>query len=366
MTDTLTPQTGASRKVLVIALPLLVVGTFVTLVLIALAGPAVNEPRYGPGGDDATTGNGSANANAISPMAGPDSNPGFPRTITSGDVTIIVRRPPTRIVSCTLASDELLLDLVGRNRLAAITRMAVTYPDSMIRDRVVDFPDDRLVSQVQEASERIVSWHPDLLVVASWTDPAFRAQMTRANIPVLTLPDASSLAAIRETIELLAMATGTDGPEGAGTRLLADFDLRLAAVRKSVADQPALGAVFLDANADAISSFAGGTLMDDVMEAAGYENRLRTDLDLQGWSVKMEQVFELNQNARLEVLIMPTRPPGTADPLTTLVERFPGASQLAPLQATPPRVVRIPAALASTVSHHVIRAVEHLAAARPR
>src|SRR5688572_22379603 len=53
----------------------------------------------------------------------------FPKTLVdSYGQRIVLQQPPQRIVSAMLASDEILLDLIPPERLAAVTRLAV-MPD---------------------------------------------------------------------------------------------------------------------------------------------------------------------------------------------------------------------------------------------
>ncbi|MGE0431440.1 MAG: ABC transporter substrate-binding protein [Planctomycetota bacterium] len=335
-------------RVLAVTLPAVLLAGVVVLIVLAIVAP-----RTAPGG---MSGNDDGNGGDDGDNSEIGENGAFPRTVVNGDQTIVVPTRPVRIVSCTMASDEMLLDLVGLDRLAAITNMSCTRYDSMIRERVADFPVDRRVIQVREWAERILSWRPDLVVVANWTEPAFCDQLRQAQIPVLVLPSPDNVDAVMRTVMLLAEATGTDAR---GRRMVADMRRRMA---------PVVGAVYLDCSGDGrLSTSAGGTMMDDVMARAGYENRLRTDLNLNGWpAITFDQLLELDRAGRLDALIMPEYPrdSGLADPLESFLAAVPGAKDLSVMRADPPRVVRIPAALTSTVSQHVVRAIEHLRSQR--
>lgn len=113
-----------------------------------------------------------------------------------------VPRRPQKIVSLTLGSSEILIDLVPPERIAALHRIAADSPHSNIRERARGF---RLVgSDVEE----IAAVQPDLVIVASYSGREFVEQLRRARLPLFTVTEFDDVDSICRSIEALGTAAG--------------------------------------------------------------------------------------------------------------------------------------------------------------
>jgi iron complex transport system substrate-binding protein len=130
---------------------------------------------------------------------------------------------PRRVASLNLTADEILVEILPRGRLVAVTRFADEVGTSNIVGRVpvdvVRFPRADL--------ERLVALAPDLVVVTEFTVADVLRQIEKSGIRWYRMEGLESLAGIREGILSLGRVVG----EEPGARALArQYDARLAAL----------------------------------------------------------------------------------------------------------------------------------------
>ncbi len=88
------------------------------------------------------------------------------------------RGAPCRIVSLILAGDEMLLDLIPRRCLRAVSSYAANALFSNVAEKA------KGLTPVGHNLERVVRLRPDLVVVASYTDPPFKHLLRTLGIPL--------------------------------------------------------------------------------------------------------------------------------------------------------------------------------------
>ncbi|MCI5837520.1 MAG: ABC transporter substrate-binding protein [Veillonellaceae bacterium] len=171
------------------------------------------------------------------------------------------------IVSLNLDADEILLDLVPPERIAALSNL-VDIPEisySTVAARQVS-------GRVQAYTlEEILSLHPDLIICSDWLDESLERTLREMGITVYRYPTAKRLDEIPAVIRGIAAATGTGDR---GEAVVARYEERLAALTARAAAVPAAAKprVFLWAyNAP----FGGGdTLFGDMCRRLGVPNVL--------------------------------------------------------------------------------------------
>ena len=103
---------------------------------------------------------------------------GSQRTITDAvgnEVTLPAK--PQRIVSMTLGTDELLMDLVPTDRIAALTYLSDDSGISHISDR-----SGAVEHKIRGTSaEAILALHPDLILIGDWWKLEFLHSGTRGS-----------------------------------------------------------------------------------------------------------------------------------------------------------------------------------------
>ncbi|HXK37270.1 MAG TPA: ABC transporter substrate-binding protein, partial [Candidatus Paceibacterota bacterium] len=156
---------------------------------------------------------------------------GFPLTVTDdGGSTVTVAAKPVRIVSLTMFTDEVLLELVAPARIIAVTAFAADPAISNVTAKAESIP-HKLAMNV----EVLVSLKPDLLFVANWTEADKVKQLRDAGITVYLTSTGVTVDGIKARIARVGQLVGESAK---AAKLLAGMDARLDAVQKRLAKVP--------------------------------------------------------------------------------------------------------------------------------
>ncbi|MDR0213973.1 MAG: ABC transporter substrate-binding protein [Comamonas sp.] len=172
------------------------------------------------------------------------------------------RRTPERIVSLNLCTDQLLLQLVPHERIAALSHVSQDPRSSALHAQAAALP------TVRGNAEEVLALKPDLVLVGTYTTRHTNAMLRKFGIQVVAIPGANSFEDVRKEIREVAQAVNE---ELRGEQLIARFDHRLAQLLASVSTEKKV----------AMRYSAGGytagtnTLYDAIFEAAGLENGAR-------------------------------------------------------------------------------------------
>lgn len=166
---------------------------------------------------------------------------------------------PQRIVSLNLCTDQILVDLVPRQRIAAVSHLAADPLVSAVAEKARGIPWTR------GEAEAVLSYSPDLVIAGEFTTPATVALLERLGLKVMKVPMASDIAGLRTVTYQIADAVGAREQAGAQ---IADFDQRLRAIAPWTTSDPPTAVVYQ------VNSLAAGpgTLADVVLQAAGFKN----------------------------------------------------------------------------------------------
>lgn len=171
---------------------------------------------------------------------------------------------PERIVSLNLCVDQILLDLVPRDRIKALSFLATDPSMSLMHREAAG------IATVRGHAEEVLGLNPDLILAGEFTTSATVELLRRLGRRVEILPMASTFAGIRDLVRQLAALTGE---AARGEALVAAFDARLAAVAAADGGGARLRAVAFQVNSLASGP---GSLVDDVLRAAGFDNLAAT------------------------------------------------------------------------------------------
>ncbi len=169
--------------------------------------------------------------------------------------------PPRRIVSLTVCTDQLLLDLVDRDRIAALTYLAV---DPTVSMRVEDA---RGLKGVHWFAEEVLALQPDLVIAQEYSATGAVDMLRRLGFRVVLVPLATDFEGMRRAIRIMAEAVGD---KARGEAVIAAFDKRIAAARPDGPERPR--ALAYEVNSVALGD---GSLVDAALEAAGFHNVAR-------------------------------------------------------------------------------------------
>lgn len=167
---------------------------------------------------------------------------------------------PQRIVSLNVCVDQILVDLVPRKRIRALSHLATDPSVSAIADKA------RGLATTRGDPEEVVRFNPDLVIAGTFTTKATTSLLTRLGLRVLVMPLAQNFDGIRLAVRTIAAAVGE--PDR-GAAVIAKFDRKLLELsRQQQADARPTALVYGVSGATAVP----GTLADAVLNAAGLHN----------------------------------------------------------------------------------------------
>ena len=267
---------------------------------------------------------------------------------------VLVAPKPRRIVSLTMFTDEVLLELVGPERLAAVSLFAADPAVSNVSGRIEGIP-----RRLDLQPEVILSLQPDLVFVANWSDAAAVRQLRAAGLPVYLVATAFTVGQIREKIRRTALLVGEPA---AGERLVSRLDRRLRDVEARLAAVPAGRRLTVLDYSSWGAAMGRGTSWDEVVRRAGLRNAVGA-LRVDGWGqvpLSKEKLIELDP----DLLVLPGWVYGEQGGADAFYRRVTADPALRGLKAVRNRrVLRMPENLRAATSQYIVEAIEFLARA---
>ena len=219
--------------------------------------------------------------------------------LTAAPVACLAKTPcPESIISLALASDEMLVDIVGdRKKIAALTYFSTDPLISNVAEKARGIP------QVRANLEQVIAKSPDLVIVAGHTSPNIRTHLEAAGINVLALREIISLESIKKNIELVGRAVCE---EAAAKSLVEKMKSQIADARAKIplhAKAPTV--LFYGAPGFTVGR---NSTINDIIESSGAVN-LPARLGLSGYSnISTEYVIRNNPDLVLTSSYNPSHP----------------------------------------------------------
>lgn len=189
----------------------------------------------------------------------------FPkRLIDPSGQALQLAGPPRRIASATLASDEMLAELVAPERVVAVTHLV---DDAGISNVAGRYPAP--VRRIRARIEEMLALEPDLVIVATYTEAATVALLLHSGVAVARLSAVAGFAGIAANIRMLGAILGSDDR---AARLVATIRHRLDSVQRRIAGQPRPRVLFYSLDG---STGGPGSLTDEMIQLAGGFNTVR-------------------------------------------------------------------------------------------
>lgn len=163
-----------------------------------------------------------------------------------------------RVVSINLCTDQLVVDLVPRDRIAGLSRLAADPVLSAVSDRVDG------IKLLRGRAEEVLALRPDVVLTTAYSTPEVVALLRRLGVRVEVIDMASDLDGVRSAIRSVAAAVGE---AARGETVIADFDRRIAAARPDSPHRPTA----LAYQVNSLTAVPGG-LLDAALTAAGFAN----------------------------------------------------------------------------------------------
>jgi iron complex transport system substrate-binding protein len=249
---------------------------------------------------------------------------------------------PHRIVSLNLCTDQLLLDLVERERIAAVTHLAADAAVSAIPEKARGIP------ITHGAAEDVLRYEPDLVLAGPFGVSTTVDLLRRLGKRVLVVSLPQTLDEVRKIVREVASAVGE---EGRGQALIANLDRRLASAAPA-AGAPRPTALIYQVNG-VVSGI--GSLADAALTAAGFKNLAGEYRLSRGGQVPLETLVSHPPD-----LLVLASPP---DEYRTALADNLRHPAIAHLRKERPSVT-LPWRLWLCGTPHIIEAIERLAAAR--
>lgn len=274
------------------------------------------------------------------------SGEGWREVWPAGGRAVHLPRRPERLVSQTLATDEILLALSSTKRIVALSRFA--HDPSYTRSATAALA---LPTFEGGGAEGLLGLRPDLVFLANYSEPEKVYQIRAAGIPVLQLERHDSIAAIEENIRVVGLAIGEEGKAEA---LIDEMEERLETIVDRVPQRRRSKPRVLGYSRGWVPGTA--TTFDDVVRRLGGTN-VATEAGITGWAkVGLETLSQWQP----EILLVEAEPDREQEWVSDLMAQ-------PVLAATPAaregRVVAVPSPVFGTVSHHVVELVATVAEA---
>jgi len=215
-------------------------------------------------------------------------------TDIQGTVTKMPAKPG-RIITLSLGTDEIMLGLVEKDRMAAVNQLL----DDPVNSNIVDLARDFSHKIGNPSVEEIAALQPDLVILPDWGDVAKAASLRDLGIKVVVCHGAKSLDEVKDNIRLLAQAAGE---EERGRSLVEQMDEKLADIRQKTAqipEQERKSVVLISV----MSTYGGsGCTFDDACRLAGVVNGRAAAGLASGQPMSKEQLVRIDP----DILFLPT------------------------------------------------------------
>ena len=166
---------------------------------------------------------------------------------------------PQHVMSLNKCTDQLILQLLPRERIASVSYLSRSSEDSFLTAEAFR------VAVNYATSEEVLQERPDLVVAGNNSTPAIRTLLKKVGIALLEVPAAENFAQIRSNTRLVAHALGEDEK---GEALIAHMDAVLAELAATLPKRRIVVAGWEDQG----NVPGKDTLFDAILTAAGGRN----------------------------------------------------------------------------------------------
>ncbi|HET8711125.1 MAG TPA: ABC transporter substrate-binding protein [Spongiibacteraceae bacterium] len=252
---------------------------------------------------------------------------------------------PQRIASLNLCTDQLLLMLVPRARIASVTDWAARPESSYMAAAAQGIPTNH------GSIETVLTQHPDLILASEYTDAALLLALKRLGYRVEIMAVPKTLAQTRGYILHVGDLVGA---RTEAQRLVDNMSRRLLEIDNLV--ESSSGAELAAVYAPNGMTVGRGAVLAEIIERAGWRN-LGDTLPIRGYGpISLEQLLV----AQPRLLVLDVTVAGNDNSIANGYLAHPALSALKQRA----RTVVVPPTLSECVGPNTIDAIELLAAQR--
>lgn len=272
----------------------------------------------------------------------------FPMTLKDpSGIVYSLTQPPQRILSATLVTDHILSDLVSPTRLVAVS----DYVDYPSLSNIVGFYDST-ISRTKGEIESMLALQPDLVFVASYSNPETVRYLLRSGIAVVRLSEFNAFHDIINNIQLIAKVTNS---QTQADFIIADLNARIRFIQQQVENRPKPRVLYYDLNG---YSVGGNSLMDEAITLSGGVNVAQGVIPDGEHKISEELAISLQPDVIVLNQWVFNQSQGEQSPADILKNKKAWANVPAIMQN---RVYAVPGTWLRSVSQHRIKGVEAIA-----
>lgn len=263
---------------------------------------------------------------------------------------VTIKAKPEKIVSLPLGTCEMLMSMIDKSRIAALTYYV---DDANVSNIAAEAKG--VGKRTETNAEKIIALQPDLVLMDSMSDANVIKQLRDANITVFMLNIPSNIDEVKENLEILGKIVGE---EAKAQEIIEWINQKLKVISDKIEqindDQKQ---TVLDYSE--MSSTSGkGTNFDDIVTRAGLINPVSRD-GLEGWpELSKEMIIKYNP----QIIILPSWYYDTKINFDSLSEKIKADKALADINAVKNnKIISIPYNHISSTSQYAVLAVEDIA-----
>ncbi|WAH38711.1 ABC transporter substrate-binding protein [Alicyclobacillus dauci] len=212
----------------------------------------------------------------------------FPVTLTDdAGKQVTVKSMPQHIASGTEGTDEILVSLIPTSKISLVTNLSSDPTYSNVVNQVKGIP------QMSNAdAEKILSVHPDLVLLASYVKPGIVDQIRNSGVPVYEFNDFTSVDSIEKNIKVVGQLVGATDKANA---LVNNINSNIKQIQSAVSGDGSPSVLDYSSY-----GFAGGknTTVNDIIQDAGGTNAAA---NLDGWQkISDEEIVKMNPDVIID------------------------------------------------------------------
>ncbi|HEX2925521.1 MAG TPA: ABC transporter substrate-binding protein [Ruminiclostridium sp.] len=278
---------------------------------------------------------------------------GYPLTLNDANATpVTIASKPQKIVSMPLGACEMLMSLVDKSRIEAMTRFVDDPKVSNVADAAKG-----VGQRVDSDAEKIIALQPDLVILDSWTKEDFIKQLRDAKLTVFVMKTPSDIGKEEEQLQLLGNIVGE---EAKAQETVKWMDQKIKAVSDKLAGLKAEQKLSVLDYSEMGSTSGKDTNFDDTVSRAGLINPV-SKAGLKGWpQLSKEMIVKYNP----DIIMLPSWYYDTKISFDSLLRNIKGDKALAGVKAVKNnKIISVPYQHISTTSQYAVLGIEDVAKA---
>lgn len=275
-------------------------------------------------------------------------------SITDSTGTVInFEKKPEKIVSLSISTDEILIDLVDSKRITAVTYLADDPEISNIVDRVKSISN----RAYGNSAEALLAMHPDIIIAADFFKQEMIQSLRDLGLKVYVYKTPNNMEEIKKAINDIAVLVGE--PANA-EKLIKQMDSKLKSVKNrvgSIKPSEQKRVVFVRSNG---AFYRPESSFMDICRYANVKDATEDLHYTQSGILSQEEVVRLNPDA----FVIPVwNYDGKHDQVQMKAEILSNPSYQTTKAGKNKNVIMLPAAHVLAVSQYTVNAVEDIAKA---